>query len=314
MMDELLVKYLAEEATPPERARVEAWIGEDEANLHYFNHFKTIWERAAGLAPVVPIDENEAWKRFQRRVKVVPARRKNAWMRIAALFILVIGAGILSMVLLKEKNDKPQQLALNATDRVMTDTLPDGTVATLNKHSELSFPSSFRGKQRKVNLEGEAFFAVKPDKEHPFVIDVNGVEVTVLGTSFNVRSTADSTEVIVETGRVQVKKDSVVILLQAGERVIFGKADPAPEKKQSSDKLYNYYISRTFVCDNTPLWKLVEKLNTAYDVNIVITRKELRNLPLNVTFDEESLDMILKVISQTLMVKITREENRIEIH
>lgn len=312
-MDELLVKYLAEEATLPEQARVEAWLEEEEANRHYFLHFKTIWERAAGLAPVVPIDENLAWKKFQQRVEIVPARRKTAWMRIAALFIIIIGAGILSAVFFNERQDTPQQLAVNSANRVMTDTLPDGTIATLNKHSELSFPSSFRGKQRKVNLKGEAFFAVKPDKEHPFVIDVNDVEVTVLGTSFNVRSTADSTEVIVETGRVQVKKDSVTVILEAGERVMFGKQGPPPVKLQSSDKLYNYYISRTFVCDNTPLWKLVEKLNQAYEVNIVIMRKELRHLPLNVTFNEESLDMILKVISQTLMVKVTKEENRIEI-
>lgn len=313
-MDELLVKYLADEATPPEQARVEAWLEEDDANRHYFNHFKTIWEKAENLAPVVPIDENEAWKRFRKRVSAAPVRKKTGWMRIAALFILIAFAGILSLVLWNDRRDEPHQLAVSSDNDVMTDTLPDGTVATLNRHSELSFPSVFSGKQRKVNLKGEAFFAVKPDKQHPFVIDVDDVQVTVLGTSFNVRSTADSTEVIVETGRVQVKKDSLVVILQAGERISFGKAGQPALKQQSSDKLYNYYISRTFVCDNTPLWKLVEKLNEAYDVNIVIARKELRQLPLNVTFDDESLDMILKVISQTLMVKITREENRIEIH
>jgi len=75
--------------------------------------------------------------------------------------------------------------------------------------------------------------------------------------------------------------------------------------------LYNYYISRTFVCDNTPLWKLVEKLNEAYGANIRIGREELRKLPLNVTFADESLDVILTIIGQTLMIKITKGHNEI---
>ena len=119
------------------------------------------------------------------------------------------------------------------------------------------------------------------------------------------------TEVIVETGIVQVTKGNEVVELKAGERISLETAGTTEQKEKSDDKLYNYYVSRTFVCDNTPLWKLVEKLNEAYGENIRIGREELRKLPLTVTFDDESLDVILGIISETLMIKITKEGNEI---
>jgi ferric-dicitrate binding protein FerR (iron transport regulator) len=77
------------------------------------------------------------------------------------------------------------------------------------------------------------------------------------------------------------------------------------------DKLYNYYRSKEFVCDDTPLWKLVEVLNEAYGVNIVIENKELRGLRLNTTFNNESLDTILDIVSQTFGITYTKEADRI---
>jgi transmembrane sensor len=137
------------------------------------------------------------------------------------------------------------------------------------------------------------------------------VQVKVVGTSFNVRSINGGAEIIVETGVVQVSKADTSVELKAGQRILFEKADTIARVVASDDKLYNYYMSRVFECDNTPLWKLVEKLNEAYNVNIRIKRDELKKLPLTVTFNDESLDVILEIISQTLMIKVSRTENEI---
>ena len=208
----------------------------------------------------------------------------------------------------------PEVLNIASVSEVKRDTLPDGSIAVLNKHSELSYPVVFKGKTRNVKLKGEAFFNVKADKKKPFIIVVNDVQVKVVGTSFNIRSLKSLTEIIVETGIVQVTKGNEVIELRAGERVSLETVDTTLQKEVSDDKLYNYYVSRTFVCDNTPLWKLVEKLNEAYGVNIRIGREELRKMPLNVTFADESLDVILSIISETLMIKVSKEENEIVLH
>lgn len=315
MMDELLVKYLADEATPPEQAVVEEWISSSEANRHYFQHFQLIWEESKQLAVTTTVDENKAWQKFQRRVKKEGTSKSTAsrfgWWRIAASILIIAGITWFTNTLLNKGDKTPEIVNIASIDDVKKDTLPDGTIATLNKHTTLSYPVSFKGKTRSVNLKGEAFFNVAPDKEKPFIIDVNDVQVKVVGTSFNVRSYNGITEVIVETGIVQVTKDGKMIELKAGERTSLTQKDSVAAIEVSEDKLYNYYISKTFVCDNTPLWKLVEKLNEAYGVNINIEREELRKLPLTVTFDEESLDTILNIISQTLMIKISRNDNEI---
>lgn len=318
MMDELLVKYLANEATPPEQDMVEAWISSSEANRHYFHHFQLIWDESRQLAATTTVDENKAWQKFQRRIKKEETQKTTTsrfgWWSIAASILIIAGAAwFIGSILKNKRNQTTEVLNIASINEVKKDTLPDGSIATLNKHTVLSYPVSFKGKTRNVKLNGEAFFNVKPDKEKPFVIDVNNVQIKVVGTSFNVRSYNGITEVIVETGIVQVIKAGETIELKAGERTSLGQKDSTAAKEQSADKLYNYYISKTFVCDNTPLWKLVEKLNEAYGVNIKIEREQLRKLPLTVTFDEESLDTILNIISQTLMIKISRNDNEIII-
>lgn len=332
--DELLVKYLLEEALPEERQQVIAWMGEKKENQQYFDQFKTIWEAAQALAISTDVDEERAWERLQHRInKGVYSERtgdtkdtkgtkdtketndsvsspfvKSVFPRIAASIILVAAIGLIGYLVFNK--NQVEQLALNSGNEVKTDTLSDGSVITLNKASSLSYPSKFKGDKRAVALKGEAFFNITPDKKKPFVISVDSIEVTVVGTSFNIKAEKEKTEIIVETGVVRVATSGQSVELSAGERIVFN-AGGAMTKEKITDKLYNYYRSREFVCDNTPLWKLVEVIRQAYQTDIVIGREELRNLPMNATFNNESLDQVLKVIALTFDIKVTKEENRI---
>jgi len=315
IMDDLLVKYLAEEATPPEQEMVEVWIKASDDNKKYFHHFQLIWDESQKLASRSAVDENRAWQRFQRKVKnsetAGSALKGFGWWRVAAVIVIIAGIAWIVSSLLETGSSEPPIVNIISTNEVKKDTLPDGSFATLNKNSTLTYPAAFKGKTRKVQLKGEAFFNVSPNKQKPFIIDVNDVQVKVVGTSFNVRNVNGGTEIIVATGVVQVSKADTTFELKAGQRILFEKADTTARVVASDDKLYNYYVSRVFECDNTPLWKLVEKLNEAYNVTIRIKRDELKKLPLNVTFNDESLDVILEIISQTLMLKVSRTQNEI---
>jgi ferric-dicitrate binding protein FerR (iron transport regulator) len=66
-----------------------------------------------------------------------------------------------------------------------------------------------------------------------------------------------------------------------------------------------------FVANKTPLWRMVQVLNEAYDAQIVIEREELRNLPLTTTFKNQPLDTILSVISETLHLQVVKTDDRI---
>lgn len=329
--DELLVKYLLEEASPEERQQVSTWISDKKENQQYFEQFKTIWDAAQTLAATTEVDEDKAWQKFQLRIKEnyyakntnyrnetneaasSPSVKsvfsmKSVFSRVAASIILIAGIGLIGYLLVNK--NQVQQLALNSGNEVKIDTLSDGSIITLNKASSLSYPSKFKGDKRAVALKGEAFFNITPDKKKPFIISVDSIEVTVVGTSFNIKAEKESTEIIVETGIVRVATSGQSVELRAGEKIVFN-AGGTIAKEKISDKLYNYYRSKEFVCDNTPLWKLVEVIKQAYQTDIVIGREELRNLPMNATFNNESLEQVLKVISLTFDIKVTKEENRI---
>lgn len=319
-MDDLLVKHLTGEATEAEVLQVEQWLASDEANKHYFEHFKLIWEESVQLTNTTAVDEQLAWERFQNRVKHGSFAKPKAriWslnsplMRAAIITGLVIGIAALTFFLFH--NNPGQVIAMvtvQANNTVKADSLPDGSVVTLNKHSQVSYPEKFTSDKRVLQLNGEAFFKVQPDKQKPFEVHTNNVTITVVGTSFNVRSRGDTTEVIVETGVVEVATDKQTVILKAGQKAITGFTEAILQKHDNTDQLYNYYRSRKFVCEDIPLWKLAEKLNEAYDVHIVFGNDTVRNLQLNTTFENQPIDSILNLISRTFNISVAKEKGKI---
>jgi ferric-dicitrate binding protein FerR (iron transport regulator) len=319
-MDDLLVKHITGEATTAEVLAVEKWLADDEANKHYFEHFKLIWEESVQLADTTQVNEQAAWDRFQNRVQTgsFPTPKAKVWsmnsplLRAAVITGLVIGLAALTFILFQNKPGKVIAMSnIHTNDLVKSDSLPDGSIVTLNKHSQVSFPEKFDNDKRVLQLSGEAFFKVKPNKKKPFEVHTNNVTITVVGTSFNVRSRGDTTEIIVETGIVEVSTEKQTILLRPGQKAIAGIGDAILQKQTNTDQLYNYYRSKKFVCENTPLWKLIDKLNEAYDVQIIFGNAALRNLPYTTTFDNEPLDKILSVLSSTFNISVVKEKGNI---
>ena len=284
------------------------WLA-DDANLAYYNQLKKIWDDSRQLALTSTVDENRAWQKFQQRIHPAPVRRTGfGWMRIAASVIIIVGLGLLAYWVF---NDRTKEMTVVAQKTVLNDTLPDGSVVTVNKGSSISYLSKFKGETRQVALKGEAFFNVTPNKKKPFIISVNDVQITVVGTSFNVKTINGNTDVVVETGIVKVTRAGKTVELKANEEVIVNAKDSALTKEKVSDQLYKYYRTKEFVCDDTPLWKLVEVINEAYNSHIVIGNPALKDMSITTTFNNESLEQVLNVISLTLNIKIIKEGDTI---
>lgn len=311
--DDLLVKYLLGEATDIEIQDVNNWLTLNETNRKYFEHFKLIWDNSKKVELKSTANEDAAWERFKQKAqapktgkKTIPFIPQIKWIRVAAILLLMIGAGW-SVYLL----NSTQMTSVYAGNEVMNCTLPDGTTVTLNKSATLRYPEEFEGDTRTVQLEGEAFFNVTADKTKPFIIKTNEVSVQVVGTTFNVKSTNEKVEVIVETGIVEVAKKKNTVTLKPNEKAVVLHNSDQPVKENLTDELYNYYRTREFICNGTPLWRLVDVLNEVYNANIVIANPEIKDLPLTTTFHNETLDNIIDVISGTL--NITAERNGAEI-
>jgi transmembrane sensor len=312
-MDDLLVKYLLQETTTEEKQMVEEWMAASEVNKKQFTHFEFLWNESRKAAAISTVDEAVAWQNFQQKLKepkVIQLPPRFNRLKIAAAIVLVVAGALFLNAIFNSGSDKLQ--LVQTQQNVLADTLPDGSVVTLNKNSSIEYKEKFtKGKTRSLKLRGEAFFTVTANKEKPFVIQVNDVEVKVVGTSFNIKTINGQTEVIVKTGIVEVTRNGKTIRLTPNEKTVTPLTDSVLAKNTVTDKLYDYYQSKEFVCDNTPLWRLVEVLNEAYNSNIVIGRKELRSLPLTTTFNNSSLEEVLTIISQTLQVQVAKQGNQI---
>ena len=307
------MKHLLGEASPGEEQAVVEWMKENETHQEYYNQFKKIWDQSRALASGSSVDVDKAWEIFQNRIagQNEPAKilkPRFFWLRVAASIILIAGLGVTLFVLVN-KNSEPKEMVAQTGQNVLIDTLSDGSVITLNKRSTITYPSKFKGNTRAIALKGEAFFNVAPDKKKPFIISVNDVQVTVVGTSFNIKGENGNTEVVVESGVVRVTRSGKTVELNAGEKVVMHANDSIASKEAVDEKLYNYYRTKEFVCDETPLWKLVQVLNEAYDAKIIIGRKGLNDKKITTIFYNESLEKILEVIHLTFDITVIKKED-----
>ena len=95
----------------------------------------------------------------------------------------------------------------NPFGMLSTITLPDGSKVILNAGTTITYPNAFVSKNREVEINGEAFFEVAHDAEHPFIVKANQINVEVLGTQFNVKAYEedDWIEVSLSEGKVEVQ-------------------------------------------------------------------------------------------------------------
>lgn len=319
-IEELIVKHILNEATAYESEYVKEWTSQSKENRSHYEQISLILEKGKKALEKPDVDVASAWSQFLERKKdfkketgIFPIHL-SSWLKIAAIFLLLLSAALIAITYFNTSTNSVE-ITKATRANVLSDTLADGSIVTLNKNSELQYSQGFsKGKTRNVQLKGEAFFSITPNKTKPFIIKVNDVQVTVVGTSFNIKEKNGNTEVIVKTGVVKVLHHQQEVVLKAGEKTVVHVADTtAPLITNTPDNLYNYYIDKTFVCDNTPLWRLAEALSEAYDVTISIEKNSVKNLPLNTTFNNKPLEEILHVIAQTFQVSITKTGNKITI-
>ncbi len=315
--DELLVKMMLGEASEDEQLVVKHWLAEKPENRRYFEHFQTIWQTSRTLADHSTVDEEAAWQRFKKRTeaqgRVIPLNTSQGmfkWWSVAAAILIVAGAAWLFYQ--PDKLSGAEQISVRTTGETRKDTLPDGSVVTLNKNSSIAYNEAFTDADtREVTLNGEAFFEVAPDKSKPFKIHVNEVTVTVLGTSFNIKSTDKKTEVVVETGLVQVENTAKTVKARPQEIVTVTKGQNDLVKEKVTDEFYNYYRTHQLVCRQTPLHELVDVLNEVYQADIVIENPAIRNKEINTVFDNMPLNQVLNIISETLNISVVQQNQRI---
>jgi len=192
--------------------------------------------------------------------------------------------------------------------------LSDGTLVRLNAASSLRFPTQFKGSERKVYLSGEAYFDVSKDEKHPFVVNADNTNITVLGTRFNVSSYEDdpqqlttllSGSVRIDEIEVSERKDHGIIL-EPGYEAVLDKVHDGLNVRKANLESALAWKNEMFVFNSESLVNLMRKLSRWYDVRIVYDHRVDTMLHYTGRIPRyENITAVLNLLSLTSQVKFS---------
>lgn len=197
----LIQKYITGNATEEEKHKVVEWIDESPEHLREYIAYRKLYEISLWNEP-------NGGKVFKNTERYKFKKILSSIAKVAAVLALIISGGMLWSNL-KDSETIPeyQTIYVPAGQRAELH-LSDGTTVWLNSRSKLIFPGTFKRGLRRVRLEGEGYFDVKHDEDHPFIVSTDKYDVKVLGTEFNVIAyVGDSVwETSLLKGKVEIMK------------------------------------------------------------------------------------------------------------
>ncbi|MBB6502163.1 FecR family protein [Pedobacter cryoconitis] len=272
----------------------------------------------------------------QLKIPVQIRPRFYKYSGIAAAIVFLLGSLFFMLhrnLTVKESQSASASYFASGNQPRKTIVLADGTVITLNKHSEIRLAANFSPAQRELWLSGEAFFEVRHDAAHPFTVHTSWNDIRVLGTSFNVkaypRTSAIETSLI--RGSVQVvskqhpgysvllKPDQKLVYrnLPAGQQADLKKifavsvlhgAHPAHSTEETA------WVQNRMTIDNEPFAEVAAKLQRWYGIEIVIQDELVKNYRYSGTFENESITKTLEALQVAYPFEFKVEQNRIVIN
>lgn len=195
--------------------------------------------------------------------------------------------------------------------------LSDGTKVWLNSASKLKYPVAFTGGQRKVFLEGEAYFEVAADTVHPFLVETSGMSVTVLGTGFNVMAYPEEMEAAVTLvhGKVGVQTDHRQQILQPDEQYVYQTTTRRGTVRKVDVSQYVDWKDGILNFDSMPLEELTRRLGRWYDVDFFFVAEELKTLKYSGAFKKyNDIRYVLNIIEEITNVQFVLNERTIVVN
>ena len=327
IIDEAFVyRYLQGEGTEEDKRKIGEWFAlkKDPNPLKEISY--QYWKKFSIHKEFEDYDEERLLDRINHLLRIEDARvlqKKRTGLNRLIIYIGRIAAGLFIPLLLFSylqwngffDTNKPVAYSsiyspLGARTNFH---LPDGSEGWLNGGSTLYFPAEFSGQYREVRLEGEAFFEVVENPDIPFVVIADKIRITALGTSFNVNAYKEdeTSQVTLESGVVELYKAEDQGLRRPLNRmgkgfqfVYFKELDSFVTQKADMDKTTSWKDGK-LVFREDPLTEVVNRLKRWYNVNILIEDKALENYSYRATFEDETLDEILKLLklSSPIVVK-----------
>ena len=323
--EHLLLQYLQGGVEEGEKRQVEEWLNKSEKNRTLLERLEKTWVETGKISPEpVAVDVTAAWNRISSRIEELEKKQEGEPLhgRVIRMQVVKWIAGVAAVILITfgiwwlagDSSQQDEQLLVASVEDVVKDTLPDGTLITLNKNSSLVYPEKFSKNSREVVLLGEAFFKVVNDPAQPFIVKTKEAGIKVLGTAFNVKAYPDeSVEVTVNSGSVfffvvnPQTRDSASITLTEGMKGILYPHASQPEIDPEPDPDELFWLNQILEFRQTKLSEVIHILSDCYRVSIRMEDEEIGWCKLTASFSEEPIELILQVIADTFNLTLEKE-------
>lgn len=194
--------------------------------------------------------------------------------------------------------------------------LSDGTKVHLNAKSQLTYPICFNNKERIVQVEGEAYFDVAPDKAHPFIVQTPHTSIRVTGTSFNVRAYADegveSTTLV--SGAVKINNENEDYELLPNQHFLYDKNSQKGIVSNVNAELYTSWESGSFIFINIPLENVMSYLSKWYGFKYTFEDDAAKQVKIGAYLNRyANMNPIIDMIMELNMVDIKQREGVLHI-
>jgi ferric-dicitrate binding protein FerR (iron transport regulator) len=306
MDKETIYRFFNGTSSPAEEARLQEWLGESDDNYRVWLNERRLFDMA-----IMNADENIPAKRTRQ-----PSVLKNL-LKIAATVAITL---CLSYFMFNRESDETdwqamQTITVPAGQRVNL-ILPDGTDVWLNARTSISYPVVFGRNERRMKLDGEAYFNVAKDKNRPFTVSTRDGEIEVAGTSFNVQ--AYSTESVFETtlmaGSVRVQLNGGAaseVRLLPGQKATL---EAGRLQVKSVEDFSHYRWREGLICfNNNTFVEVMHDFERYYGLKInVLNQKVLQRLYTGKFRYTDGIDYAMQALQKTIPFKIVRDdENQI---
>lgn len=308
-MDErLLNKYIAGDALPEEQEQVIGWMKEKEEHREQLMQLHRIYDATIW-------NENTGERKVERNKPMM----KYIWtsMKIASVIAMI------AFILHREYQDYWSEYSTEMQTMTVPEgqraclTLADGTNVWLNSNSTLKYPAAgFHSDERKVILEGEGYFEVAHDEEHPFIVQTGKYDIRVLGTTFNVCAYphSDLFETSLIEGKVAIYEPGVKsgVVLKPNEKV---EAKDGKLHKSSfvSDSGF-LWRKGIYTFNNEALETIFTKLEQYYEVKIINKNAAIASQRCTGKFrQKEGIDHVMKVLQKYVKFNYVQNDEKNQI-
>jgi transmembrane sensor len=322
---QLFVKFILNRCSPQEIAEVKEMVSSGGYEQEWIEAMEETEKEFANADPqLLIINEQGIFDKVNTTIgaKGPFYNTKRIWIAAAAIVLLAMSIGLL---LIKTEVDGPGLAEVNYKKTEVTkDTthkwvkLPDGSSVQLNVDSYLEYPESFAGRaRREVRLTGEAYFDIKHDAKHPFVIYTGKIKTTVLGTAFNINAydVNESVTVTVTRGKVRVEDEKKVLaVLTPDQQLAWNVKLPEPIKVNVKAENVVEWKKHDLIMDDVSMENAAQMIADRYGVKIQFKNERVKNCRFTAAFlNRNDINQVLSVVGDITGSTLTLKDNLVTI-